>query len=393
MDDLTLVLDLWNAYIKCVVFAKEDNKTIIVAKDKVKSKWMRKGKILDVNDFIYSIRTLLDSFDKKIWVDFFDQLYIWVSHPDMKVKRLAEQKRIIDDEITHKEMNHLSSLIDETSWEANYETIKIIPVQWVIDKEIKLKDPSGMEWKRLELLADVFMLPRSFYNSLSEVFESLEIGVVDIVPNILWSTEVCLDVDSKDLGTLLVDIGANQTSYVVYEEWYPLDYGTVPIGGEEVTKDISIWLQLDINEAETIKRQKWTVAVSKDIQDDESVDMAFLSDVILARYEEIFEKIDEDLQEINKSAKLPGGVLLIGGWAKLEWLDYLAKQVFQLASFYWKDKSLNLWQVSNDLQYLNVIGVYAWLEKYEDDIDSWFDFSINFGGFFKKIINFLKELI
>ncbi len=392
MDDLTLVLDLWNAYIKWVVFAKEENKTIIVAKDKVKSKWMRKGKILDINDFIYSIRTLLDTFDKKIGVDFFDQLYIGVSHPDMKVKRVAEQKRIIDDNISHKEMNHLSSLVDETSGEANYETVKIIPVQWVIDKEIKLKDPSGMEWKRLELLADVFMLPRSFYNSLSEVFEKLEIWVVDIIPNILWSTEVCLDVDSKDLGTLLVDIGSNQTSYVVYEEGYPLDYGTIPIWGEEVTKDISIWLQLDINEAELIKRQKWTVSVSQEIEDEESVDIAFLSDVILARYEEIFEEINEKLKEIDRSAKLPGGVLLIWWGAKLDWLDYLAKEVFQLACFYGEDNSLNLGQVSSDLQYLNVIGVYAWLEKYEWDIESWIDFSLDFGGFFRKILEFLKEL-
>ncbi|MEI7558781.1 MAG: hypothetical protein WCJ45_08625 [bacterium] len=47
-------------------------------------------------------------------------------------------------------------------------------------------------------------------------------NIVDIVPNIIAASEVALDYDRRDLGTILVDIGKNQTSYVIYEDGYPL---------------------------------------------------------------------------------------------------------------------------------------------------------------------------
>jgi cell division protein FtsA len=108
----------------------------------------------------------------------------------------------------------------------------------------------------LELTADIFALPKTFYSALTESFQRLSLNVIDIVPNILASTEAVLDFDHKDLGTLLIDIGNNQTSYVVYEDGYPLRYGTLPVGGEDVTKDISIALQIDIKDAEQIKKEK-----------------------------------------------------------------------------------------------------------------------------------------
>jgi len=83
--------------------------------------------------------------------------------------------------------------------------------------------------KKLELVADVFMIPKSFYNNLTEVFDKVSLRVVDIVPTILGLSEVVLDFDLKDLGSALIDIGANQTTMVVYEEGTPLSYYVLPV--------------------------------------------------------------------------------------------------------------------------------------------------------------------
>ncbi|MFZ5341982.1 MAG: hypothetical protein ACOZBL_05725 [Patescibacteria group bacterium] len=58
----------------------------------------------------------------------------------MFIKRVSEQKRILDAKVDKSDLDHISDLL-ESSGEANYETIKIIPVQWIIDDNIKLKDP------------------------------------------------------------------------------------------------------------------------------------------------------------------------------------------------------------------------------------------------------------
>jgi cell division protein FtsA len=287
-------------------------------------------------------------------------------------------------------LNHMSKLISDMWWEPNYEIIKIIPVQWVIDNEIKLKDPLWMEWKKLEMIADIFMIPKNFYNSLEEVFDKLEIWIVDIVPNLLWTAESVLDFDSKDLWTLLIDIGNNQTSFVVYEEWYPLTYWVVPLWGEDVTKDISIWLQMDIKDAETIKKEKGVVLQEDQKSDEDWIDIRFLSNVITARYEEIFAKIIEKLQDYDVDWKLPWWVILIWWWAKVYNVDKLAKEMFRLASFYWKDKMLYLWDLSANIQFIWVIGTLIWANKYSEE-KSHFSFKFDF-SFLKSIKNFLKKL-
>jgi cell division ATPase FtsA len=67
-------------------------------------------------------------------------------------------------------------------------------------------------------MADVFMIPKNFYNGLIDAFDKIGLVVADIIPNILAASEVDVDYDHKDLVTVLVEIGKNQTSYVIYED-------------------------------------------------------------------------------------------------------------------------------------------------------------------------------
>lgn len=391
MDSIRVMLDLGNWYINWVVVANDEWKKVILAKEMIKTKWMRKWKILDIDDFIYSINQVLDSFVKKLWGEFMEEVTIGISSPEMKIKRVSEQKRVLNPKIMKEDMEHIFDLLEEST-EPNYETIKIMQVQWIIDDHLKLKDPLWMEWRKLELIADIFMIPKNLYNSLKEVFEKMELWDPDIIPNILWAAEVTLDIDSRDLWTVLVDIWNNHTSYVVYEEWYPILYWVLPIWWEDVTKDISIWLQIDISEAEKLKREKWIILMwDEKIEADESIDIKFLSDIIAARYEEIFERINDDLRDLWKDWKLPWWIILIGWWAKMENLDLLAKEVFKLASFYWKDKVFSIWDLSNNLQFINILWDYYWSNKYFDNTKSSFNLWVDF-GFIKKIVKYVKDL-
>jgi len=103
------------------------------------------------------------------------------------------------EEIQAEDVEHLSKIIAEISNKNNYETIKIVPVHFVIDETKKEKDPIGMKGKKLELIADVFLIPKNIYNGLLDAFEKVGLNVVDIVPNIISASEVVLDYDHKDL--------------------------------------------------------------------------------------------------------------------------------------------------------------------------------------------------
>ena len=390
MQKLTVVMDIWNAYIKWGVFTIEDDTLQLIAKDMVKVKWMRKGKILDAEDFALSINELLTSFSKKLWGDFVEEVFLWLSHPEISISRTHETKRIMNRTVTREDILHLSDVIAESSDKSNFEVIKILPVQWILDDETVCKDPEGMEARRVELIADVFQLPKTFMSSLQDAFQRLDIRIADVVPNILWISEACLDHEMKDLGVLLVDIGANQTSYVVYEEGYPLFYGTFPVWGEHVTKDISIGLQVDIRDAEQIKREQGSVLWQPAVEATDTIDKRFLNDIMTARYEEIFELIQEDLIKHQKDGRLPAWVIITWGWSKVENLLVLAKDVFKLATFTAKEQSQSFGDASTHPQLMSLLGVFLRIQKYYKRAPKrWLKMNFNI---FTKIKEFMQQL-
>jgi len=389
------VLDIWNWYIKGVIFGEEEGKQIVLAKNMIRTKWMRKGKILDSEQFALSVNEVLESLSKKIGGDFIEDVVVSISHPNTMMRRTLESKRLMSQKVSRDDVNQLSKSMMDESAEPNMEVIKIIPVQWIVDETMKVKDPLGMSAKKIELIADVFMIPKNFATNLHEALDRLDVHLLDLVPNILWSSEVCLDFDSKDLWVLLIDIWANQTSYVVYEEWYPVIYWVIPLWGEDVTKDISIGLQVDIHDAERIKREKWQIVLEKTTMEDDSIDLNFLSDIMLARYEELFEWINRDLISLQKDGRLSWWVLLLWWGSKTKWLTALAKDIFKLATFQAKDKMMKLWELSHNPMFINVIGAHVWSQKYQQR-RSWFGFSFSWFSlnmwFLKSILEFLKKM-
>lgn len=390
MRDIKAVFDIGNDTIKAVVFWKDNDKDIILAKQMEPALGLKKWKILDAEAFTTTINKIIEYFIKKLGGDFIEEVIVGVSHPDMLVHRIIEGKRIMQDEVDRDDIEHLSRIIAEISTKNNYETIKIVPVCRIIDEDQREKDPIGLKCKKLELMADVFLLPKNFYNGLVDAFDKVGLSISDMIPNVIAATEITVDYDHKDLGTVLVDIGKNQTSYVIYEDGYPLGYGTIPMGWEDVTKDISIGMQVDIKEAEEIKKTHGMAVLAEGVKSDSQLDVVFLSDIINARYEEIFEKVNEHLQRIEKDWRLPGGILLMGGGSKMQNLDYLAKNVFKLATFYAKDMLLNLGDFSNNVQFLNLLGLYHRSNKYMDVSSRKMSFKPS--KVFNKIWGFFRDL-
>ena len=390
MNDIRAIFDIWNDSIKAVVFWKDNEKDVILAKQTEPVMWMRKWKILQAEDFTNVLNKIVEYFIKKLGWDFIDKVYVWISHPEMITQRIIEWKRIMNESVELEDLEHLSRIVWEIANVNNYETIKIVPVSRILDETKREKDPIWLKCKKLELMADVFMIPKNFYNWLIDAFDKIGLVVADIIPNILAASEVAVDYDHKDLWTVLIDIWKNQTSYVIYEDWYPLWYGTLPIWGEEVTKDISIWMQVDIKEAEDIKKTNWSCIIDSEAPQDLPLDTHFLTEIISARYEQIFWKINDHLFKLEKDWRLPWWILLLWWWAKTKYLDVLSKEIFKLATFYAKDQMVNIWDLSNNIQFINIIWCYYRSLKYIEEGRHWW--WINIWKTMWKISKFFKDL-
>jgi cell division protein FtsA len=155
----------------------------------------------------------------------------------------------------------------------------------------------------------------------------------------LASAEATLTRDQKEAGTLVLDIGAGTTNLIVVEDGEVQHVAVLPVGGLHITNDLAIGLKTDLDIAEAVKLQhatlhepKKTTATVSVHGKQHSFDMDDVHMICEARMEEIFEYVDKELQRIRKSRKLPGGVVLNGGTAKLPGIAEYAKEHLQLAA-------------------------------------------------------------
>ncbi len=393
MQEIKAIIDIGNGFIKTLVLWKEEDETIAIRKDIVTTKGLRKGKILDKEALFECIGDIIERCQKKLWGDYVDEYIIGISHPEGVFKRVQEQKRVMNEKISQEDIQHLSNIIADICQKEWYETLKIIPIYRIIDEKGKEKDPLWLQAKKLDIVADIFQIPTTFYNGLTEVIDRLGLYVTDIVPNILATAEATLDYDMKDLGTVTIDIGKNHTSYVVYEEWYPLFYESIPIWGENITKDISIGMQIDITEAEKLKINHGQLIQDNEdyIQEQEGINIHFLANIITARYEEIFEKVQKKLVNLDKDWRLAGGVILSWWGAKIKQIENAAKTIFKVATFLGVDKNRTTKDLSNNIQFMNTLGLHERSEKFSGNKRASFNLWIQ-KDILKKITQFIKKL-
>jgi cell division protein FtsA len=169
----------------------------------------------------------------------------------------------------------------------------------------------------------------------------------------------------KEAGTLLLDIGAGTTNLIVVEDGEVQHVAVLPIGGLHITHDLAIGLKTDLDIAEQVKLDHGQLNPLKKTSVTVTIGSAhhtFSADdvhmIIEARVEELLEYVDKELHKIRRSRKLPGGVVLTGGTAKLPGLAEFTKEKLQLAARVGKLQHVTgLVDTVDDVSYTTVVGL------------------------------------
>jgi cell division protein FtsA len=163
----------------------------------------------------------------------------------------------------------------------------------------------------------------------------------------------------------VLDIGAGTTNLIVIEDGEVQHVAVLPIGGMHITNDLAIGLKTDLDIAEEVKIHHATLSETTkavaSVKYGNGMHHFKMDDVAMiteARVEELFEYVDKELALIGKSRKLPGGVVLAGGTAKLPGLAEFARDQLQLPARVGKLQSVTgLADTIDDPSYYTVIGL------------------------------------
>jgi len=201
----------------------------------------------------------------------------------------------------------------------NRSIIHTIPLYYKIDGEMVLGQPAGMKGEKLE--AEVLFVT-SLNQHLSALVKSVEtagINVDDVYAAPVAASYAVLDKHQKEVGVVLVDIGAETTSMAVFEEGSLLSLAVFPFGSTHITNDIALGLKISLEEAEQLKFNY--------VSDNQK---RKLTEIIEARLDDIFELVGNHLRKIGRNELLPAGVVLIGGGANLIEIENFAKSSLKL---------------------------------------------------------------
>ena len=206
----------------------------------------------------------------------------------------------------------------------NQKIIHTIPLHFVVDGVRVLgASPLGMKGMRVSVETFFITCQEKHVRDLIEAVEAAGVEVEDVVAGPIAASFVALTKTQKRVGSVLVNLGAETLSSIVFEDTRPVSIKVLPLGGADITHDLALGLRISPEEAEQLKMG----AVLGGNIPKKKVD-----DIAHRRLSDMFKQIELHLKKIGQDELLPGGVVLTGGGASTSGAPEVAKAVLRLPS-------------------------------------------------------------
>lgn len=216
------------------------------------SRGIRKGNILDMDEFKTNLDSALGDAEKMTGEQV-HSVFLGLSGTHIDVAQKSGIIQVMNTEITQEDIDRALSVSQNGIDLMNRTVIKVIPEAFGIDLENGIKNPIGMSGKRLEVHSHILSISSNILSNIQKGVLDIGVEVMDVFPNLLAVGESTLSRRQKELGVVVLDIGASATNVAVYEEGSLIHGGVIPIGSELVTSDIALGMRISIDTAEKLK--------------------------------------------------------------------------------------------------------------------------------------------
>lgn len=222
-----------------------------------------------------------------------------------------------------------------------------------VDGHGGITNPVGMLGSRLEVDVHVMHGHANRLLNSRKVVAGLQLVVEDIVFNGVGSALALLNNEAKEIGALVIDLGAGTTDYAVYSEGVIKHTGVLAVGGDHVTNDLAYGLKVPLSRAEQLKIEYGsaladesaageTITLTNDLNLPlKTVNLAHLRRIMSVRLEETLQVVADEVHQAGLLDGLRAGVFLCGGGARIPDIAALAERVFQMPVTLGKTNSIS----------------------------------------------------
>lgn len=309
---------------------------IIAAEQAVGSETVRFGIIQNAEEAATRIQAILDRLENRAEVSprKIKRLYVGIAGRSMRSLCRETNLSLPDEasEVTSEDLQALDRQARESAVDASLRVIDVRPRAWRVGN-VTTQHPKGMIGSSVGATFDLIVCRSVLEQNLMRTISGkLGMEVADMVVAPIAAGHVLVSDQEKRLGCMLVDIGAETTTVVIYKNGHMSYFATLPLGGRNITLDLTSLKMLE-ERADEIKRVSGN-AIAPDGKSSLTIDgvkMTDVNNIVSARAEEIAANICEQIHYSGlEPGDLPGGIIAIGGGFRLKGMPELVSRTCNL---------------------------------------------------------------
>jgi len=328
------------------VIAKVFESTVhVLGVSEVKSLGIRKGQIVDIEEAVGAVNSSLEAAERMAG---YSASHVFVSLGGSQIESQNSRGVVaISDprgEISATDLMRVIDAAKAISIPSTREIIHVLPRNYIVDGQEGIKDPVGMSGIRLEVDTHIITANGVSVRNLEKAFSEVGVDVDNFAFSGYASSLSVLSDTEKELGVVLVDVGAGTTDISIYTEGSVSYSSVLAIGARHVTNDLAIGLRISLESAEKIKLFLSQDLTKKYVKTDDmeegdggeknrpsdEIDLSSLGlpeeirkasqktlvdGIIRPRLNEICTMIGMEIKKSGFGGQTPAGIVLTGGGA------------------------------------------------------------------------------
>ena len=339
------------------LIAKVDEEVNVLGVSESPANGVRKGQIVDIEEAVLSINNSLEAAERMAGVSASHIVAsIGGSHIESQNSRGVVAVARPEGEITENDLTRVIDAARAVSLPSSREIIHVLPRSYIVDGQEGIKDPVGMTGVRLEVDTHIVSANSTSIRNMEKAFSEVGVDLDAVVSSGYASSLAVLSDTEKELGTVLVDIGAGTTDICVYVDGSVAYSSVIPIGARHITNDLAIGLRISLESAEKIKLflsnpARKTTKLSEEGEEEpvekhgDEIDLSSLNlseelrkvskktlidGIMRPRLNELFTMIGIEIKKSGFAGQTPSGVVITGGGAKTIGVSDAAKRMLAM---------------------------------------------------------------
>lgn len=403
IGDIIVGIDIGTSKV-CTVVGEVNNfgQIEIICNTSYKCSGLKKGKIINEEDISLSIaKTIKDAEDEtnlKI-----NSAYVTVPGKYITIVQNSITKEVKDKYagISVRDVQNAIMQVKDIEIPEGKTLIDIVPDKITLENGTVVTDPVGNLSSSFTISAQVILADRDYVRQLNSVFKKAGLEIDGIVPITLAERNLILDKNELYDNVMLLDIGAGNTDIGVFEGSTFIYTNSIPLGGDSITNDIALVLNISEEEADKLKRQYGLALksfidndndiilnTSKDNNKNRIIKSSELIEIIEARIEEIFSIVNKDITNQGIKQKINNVVLTGQGIININKSDVAGKINLNIPVKISTGRAVSTVKATYRTSYALVryIAARPFAKTVSSDIDTQSD-----ENFFKTIMERIKE--